>query len=362
MTEAAKSTELMNDRDFTTLMKGLAITFVFIHHWFGWLPGRSGVVSEILNKGAVFAGTFVQIFFVASGYGLMKSAIQKPISDWRKWYGHRVVSLLVPYWGITAIMFLVARASLCFFNKGSDNLPWSILLTHLLLLRNFFPACWGFNDSLWFIPVIFGLYMIFPLLLGTLKKNTLIFCILSFFLSVGSIAVFSLLGFPTSHFASFFTFHAAQFSFGMLMAEKKWVPRSYARIHWLVVGGGCYLVSLALIKVFPVFGDFNDMLNAIGAVIVAVVLCRGIEYIPFVRKLMLFVGINSYAIYLLHGVPIKYLADPILKKNQCGTLSSLLFGGVLFGGLVVTAPWVSAGIWRVWNRLTRPCLNNHVKI
>jgi peptidoglycan/LPS O-acetylase OafA/YrhL len=350
MVDSEKPAILMNDRDVITLMKGLAIAFVFIHHWFGWLPSQSGTIFSLLTQSAVFAGTFVQIFFVASGYGLTKSAIQKPINDWRKWCKHRTVSLLIPYWGITTIMFLMAKESLCFFDKGGDSLPWSILLAHLFLLRNFFQSSWGFNDSLWFIPVIFGLYMIFPLLFRVLRKSQWAFIILSGVLGVGSLCLFSLGGFSTCHYAAFFTFHIPQFALGMLLAKKGILIFSFSRMRWLVAGVGGYLISFLLIKVHPALRDYNEIFNAIGAVIVSVFLCRILSYITFLRKITMFVGENSYALYLLHGVFILYLAKPLLQQIQYGTFEFLLFGGLLFGMLAALCPLVSAGISRCFDR------------
>lgn len=340
----------MNDRDFTDMMKGLAITFVFFHHWFGWLPRPTGSFLSIVNNGAVFAGTFVQLFFVLSGYGLMKSMIGKSAQDWRQWYAKRMSTLLVPFLIITTVMFFLARWAACIFSISDRNLSFGTLVLHLSLLRNFFPASQGFNDSLWFIPVIFGLYIVFPLLLYVLRRNDRIFLLVSAGLSFGSLWVFSLAGLPTGHFEAFFGFHILQFSIGMYLAHRQISVRSCTKCSWLAVGCGCYALSVFLMRYCSRFRDWNDALNAIGALAVSACLCQVVSKISITNGFFIFVGKYSYTLYLLHGVCILYFAKPLFDEALCCASGFLLAGGVLFGVLVGIAPFISRGVWGVWRK------------
>lgn len=360
MREFDKSIQLLSDYDTTTMMKGLAMGCVFFHHWLGWLPHQSGSLFELLNKGGGFAGTFVNVFFILSGYGLMKSIQKKPIDNWRKWYIHRSIALLIPYWFITVATFFFARWSLWFFDSSETNLPWSTLLLHLFLLRNFFSGSWGFNDSLWFIPVIFGLYLFFPLLLCAIKKGVSVFVFFSSFVGIGSVLLFSFMGFPTGHFGAFFAFYTIPFSLGMLLAHKDISLRYFGRIKWVVVAFALYLSSFMLIKFCHALGDYNDILNAFGAMIICSWLCRIIAPIRVAKIIVLFFGKNSYALYLLHGVCILHLAKPLLQEVNLNPFEFMLTGGLLLSFLVLVTPWISTLIWGAWNWVVCANQNNDI--
>jgi peptidoglycan/LPS O-acetylase OafA/YrhL len=332
-------------------MKGLAIIGVFFHHWFGWLPVKGGVVFSLFNAGSIFAGTFVQVFFVISGYGLMKSMACVSVIDWRTWYARRIRALLIPYWIITPLMFFLAKWAAHLFHANDDSLSWDVLFLHLSLLRNFFPSSWGFNDSLWFIPVILGLYIIFPLLFNILQRSMWRFIVLSLVLGEGSLLVCWLAGLPTTHFASFFTFHIPQFSLGIILAHRQVSLCSLSKKRWVLAGVGFYVASFILMKACPAFRDFNDILNAVGSVLICTFFCTMLSNSPFLRWIIRFVGEQSYTLYLLHGVFIAYIVEPVLRQIHCGITGFFLLGCLTFGLLVALGPLVFTGISRCSDHL-----------
>jgi len=139
--------------------KGLAISWVFFFHysknWFGWQG--------------------VHIFIVLSGFGLTYSCLKRQGNiSWRQWYVKRSARILPAYWLVSlfGFLFLIGmnlRQDDVLANTGKSLLR---LLLDLSLLRNFsYQTIFNYpNDQLWFVPLIFSLYLIFPLLYTLLTK------------------------------------------------------------------------------------------------------------------------------------------------------------------------------------------------
>lgn len=140
--------------------KGLAIIWVFLFHysktWFGWQG--------------------VHLFVVLSGFGLTYSCLKKNETIlWKHWYIRRAERILPAYWLVSlfGFFFLICLA----LRKGTDVVSDVLksllgLVLDLSLLRNLsYQTIFNYpNDQLWFVPLIFGLYVIFPYLYNLILK------------------------------------------------------------------------------------------------------------------------------------------------------------------------------------------------
>lgn len=139
--------------------KGLAIAWVVLFHysknWFGWQG--------------------VHIFIVLSGFGLTYSCLNRNGNiSWRKWYIKRAEKILPTYWLVSTFGFLF----LVYINSHKDNAIANLtnslvrFTSDLLLLRNFsYQLIFNYpNDQLWFVPLIFSLYMVFPVVYQLVTK------------------------------------------------------------------------------------------------------------------------------------------------------------------------------------------------
>lgn len=140
--------------------KGLAIVWVFLFHysktWFGWQG--------------------VHLFIVLSGFGLTYSCLKKNENiSWKHWYIRRAERILPAYWIVSlfGFFFLICLA-LRERNDVEINVlkPLLGLVLDLSLLRNLsYQTIFNYpNDQLWFVPLIFGLYVIFPYLYKLILK------------------------------------------------------------------------------------------------------------------------------------------------------------------------------------------------
>lgn len=110
----------------------------------------------------------VHVFLVLSGFGLAFSQLRRPqTAGWGAWYRRRASRILPATLAMVGIDLVLALAIGLF--QGDPAAPGNALRQFALdvsLLRNFHHrTLFGFpNASLWFVPLLVGLYAVFPLL------------------------------------------------------------------------------------------------------------------------------------------------------------------------------------------------------
>ncbi|HEY9630712.1 MAG TPA: acyltransferase family protein [Coleofasciculaceae cyanobacterium] len=148
MPEARSPFILLQLLDFC---KGVAIILVvLVHFQGGW--GWQGVHP----------------FIVLSGFGLAYScAIRSQKYDWKVWYVKRIRKILPAYW-LTCLLGYCLMVGVYLSNGetllNSLSLPKQQLFFDLLLLGNFHNGTIITlpNFSLWFVPFIISIYLVFP--------------------------------------------------------------------------------------------------------------------------------------------------------------------------------------------------------
>ncbi len=141
MKEETKKVNLYS-KQASTWFKGLGIIMIVLSHfaeWWSWFFTEEGT-REIIRDGISRCGPYgVAIFFLFSGYGLVKSAGDKRI-DWR-FVLKRIVSVYIPY--------LVIVTSITLLSGGFD----------FENVGDFGKILYG--DDFWYMTVLFSFYLAF---------------------------------------------------------------------------------------------------------------------------------------------------------------------------------------------------------
>ena len=139
--EEAKKVNLYS-RQASTWFKGLAIIMIILSHfaeWWSWFFTEEGT-REIVRDGISRCGPYgVAIFFLFSGYGLVKSAGDKRI-DWR-FVAKRFVGVYIPYL-IIVITITLLSGGFDFENAGD-------------------VGKFLYGDDFWYMTVLFSFYLAF---------------------------------------------------------------------------------------------------------------------------------------------------------------------------------------------------------
>lgn len=139
--EKAKNVNLYS-RQASTWFKGLAIIMIVLSHfaeWWSWFFVEEGN-RELIRDGISRCGPYgVAIFFLFSGYGLVKSAGDKRI-DWR-FVLKRIVNVYVPYLVIVSAIKLLSGG---FGIESAEDLGKFL-----------------YGDDFWYMTVLFSFYLAF---------------------------------------------------------------------------------------------------------------------------------------------------------------------------------------------------------
>ena len=138
--------------------KGAAILGIIGVHvrpgWFGWQG--------------------VHVFLVLGGF-LLATSRQRKAGPWREWFRRRARRVLPAYWAVVlGGVAVVAAVGALGLNLDGVSLRRSLadLPADVFLLRNWgHRGMFGYpNASLWYVPLLAGLYLAFPLLDGAARR------------------------------------------------------------------------------------------------------------------------------------------------------------------------------------------------
>jgi peptidoglycan/LPS O-acetylase OafA/YrhL len=264
------------------------------------------------------------------------------LTSWGAWARERFVKIVLPYW--IAVIITFSLAALYFIwaqDSGQFQLSWMTLLTYLAFLRNFYEPGWTLNWTLWFMPVIIGLYVFFPILLLVMERAGITsLIVISLLVGNAAIAACVYWGYPLSHQAALPFFFVDEFALGMVLA---WMTyhhpgrlRGLMKMRYFFLGIAVYTVA-TLISLYAWLGEgsstYNDILQVIGLLLMLLYICRRMNE-TFSRRSIHVLGRvsdRSYTMYLIHGPIILYGLKPMIgafmEKNS-GPPVLLLFAGV----------------------------------
>lgn len=309
---------------YATMVRAIAITAVVSHNFLLVMPyQKNSLPGTFLWQFTEALGTFVQLFFILSGYGLATAYLSRPLK-WSVWARRRFVKIVVPYWIAVILTFAAAKLSQMLMpGGGQESFSLLTLAVYLAFLQNVISTGTSLNLALWFMPVIVGLYLLFPLLMSALKKYGAPGLVgISLLIGNGSVAACVFLDYPINNLHALPFFFVDEFAFGILFAfivkEHAHVLERMARFDFVCLGVGLYGLSWS-ITAYSLLGEgsgaYNDIFTTIGLWLVLLVVFRWTKEAVSERIKTVFetVSLSAYAMYLLHKPVLDYLIEPCLQ-------------------------------------------------
>jgi peptidoglycan/LPS O-acetylase OafA/YrhL len=360
VTPASSSVEASSEaalRRLVEAMKGIAILLVIGVHvrrgWFGW----QGVHVFVVLSGATLA---------------LSAATAVRATPWRDWYVRRAARILPAYWLTAGAGFLVAlllgSAGLT-GRSGEVFTPAGLLARDVALVRNLdYSTMFGpVNASLWYVPMLAGLYLLFPPIMtwmgrasGTRGVAGIVAGAAIVELSARAAAVVWLDGIPVGYGHGFwpglgavdqpldalsratpfqlwapfglFPSRLGEFVLGMAVGlawarQPERVARVASRASSLALGAGLWLAGSGL-AYFRTAWAVADLLIAAGLTMVVATVCGFmLPALPRARRWLEWLGGWSYDLFLLH-VLVGTAAATVAARLAISTLPGFLVLGL----------------------------------
>jgi peptidoglycan/LPS O-acetylase OafA/YrhL len=300
------------------ISKGLAILFVVYFHFFrtvfehyqlppnDWSGIGAGMMSILRSAWWEISGVgfhAVGAFIILSGWTLMQSTMARVESGhvaWGKWYVARFTRLYPMYW-VAHIVYLVSPF-VAKLEPVDDRIILSLLgLRFINIEMNFMYL----NAAWWYFAMLIQFYLMFPLLFWAARKfGEWIFliaaCGLGFFVRYLMLGVWPQNGLWL--LGGFAVCRLPEFALGMALGF--WHARSSARAEWFLLRGPGLITGLILypaaLWLYDLSYVFVDFATGTCCFLVIVGIAGLISRAATMAKILGFVGIYSYGLYLIH--------------------------------------------------------------
>ena len=297
---------MQNDRNLAviTFMKGYAILTIVLFHLF-----QNTGIDSVVGKAIAFGGTGVHTFFLLSGFGLYLSHCRHPLSV-TAFIKKRFAKVYVPYLGVVLLSALLA-GFIPIFEQDAYA-----LLGHIFLYKMFDDRIIGsYGYHLWFVSTIIQFYIAFPALVW-LKQRVSDTAFLLLTLAASGLWIAVVLALEKEGvraWYSFFLQYVWEFGVGMLLAQR-YIQYGTLRLPSLKVLGGLALLGLTVYSLMTLYwGSFGKMINdgpgLVGYTAVGLFIYR--LRLAWIQRFLLFTGIISYALYLVH-IAVKLTSKYVL--------------------------------------------------
>ncbi|MCB9813256.1 MAG: acyltransferase [Pseudomonadales bacterium] len=280
----------------TNTIRGLAIIAVIFLHILAYLPGIYNSNQQILYISLdQFARFCMPAFIILSGYGLATKYESKKINYW-KFFKTRILKLIPLYlvWSIFSILIINSIPTWSFGNQ-----PKSLLVQLLIGQADY---------QLYFLPVIFQLYAIFPVIWFHRKNLKLILFIALFAQIILYIYFYFKLNNSDRLEYTLFLSWIVYFIFGIYLKSKE-LPKMLIKLA--PIGS---VFSFVLIVFFSL-QQINNGLDPLPALkftkilIIPFGLLANLSFatINFSSRLLVWFGKNSYIIFLSHTIGLRII-------------------------------------------------------
>ena len=255
------------------------------------------------------------VFIVASGFGLAWSALHRSGKqvDLADFYKRRLVRIFPLY--ITAHFVILAGSLLVAGNESTLASPKTML--SLLGLRFTSSLFFYINPSWWFVWLILQLYLVFPYLytlLNRYSKLKFLFLTCGFTVCCNLCGIILLRQSASLYYymmGMFFGTRLAEFCLGMVLAllvrqaNDRAIPLPTVK-HIFCYSAAAYVVGFGLSLTWP-GALVSTPLVSVGMAGIFYCAWEGFfRKIPLFSYILLWIGIESYAIYLIHQTPLKW--------------------------------------------------------
>ena len=305
---------MMLSKTDSTLLKGIAIVFVFCHNFLHWIepllgeneffyreePANNfinGLITDPLNSPRyifIYIAPFValHLFIFLSGYGLTLSYINKKVNF--KSFIIKRISKLYPVFTI-ALVGLFFYKYIIFGLEITNETAIDFLLRYTLI-ANFIPGkLFVLNGPFWFYSLIVQLYFCFPVLLFLLKKRVFNIVIVAFIALVLIFLLNDYLSYQNFSLYSIFVGNLPIFIFGMVYSLH---GKAIAKHFKWIVPLAIVLFSLGLYNMY--FWYLSYMIFIV-IVLALFNLLKKYKAPKYFKQFLLFSGGLSYYIFAVHG-------------------------------------------------------------
>lgn len=299
----------------TTELKGLAILFVVLSHIGYFLVNDHEFLQPLSN----YAGVGVDLFFIVSGYGLVVSALHRPLTVWQ-FYRKRMGKILAPVI-ITLLLWF-----------GLDYLVLHQTYPTVLTIKNFlgfFPVADLYrevNSPLWFITPLLAYYVAFPLVFW--RKQPLISASALALMAWVLIYFLPDLNIVSESLVKMYKLHFMAFPVGMAVAAITSEPIRLTTKHrwiWSALAGILVTYLLNNTQVGSTWKNEAAYSTITALALVGVYMAK-----PFNNKFLALFGLYSFEIYLLHW-PLLYRYDFLFSGGVPAGVATLLYLVILLG-------------------------------
>jgi peptidoglycan/LPS O-acetylase OafA/YrhL len=324
------------DLTWIDMLKGIAIIGVFFENWAGYMKFETtyAFLYSLIKIFTRVVGPFVQLFFILSGFGLTIAYFKQSKThwSWKRWAWRRITKIVILYEIFVVFSFMLEILGSYLYTSVDVQFSWVSLLACLTFTRNFYSPSW-IGNPFWFMPVIIGLYISFPVLIKILEKwGPWVLLLVSAFVTYGTLTIAVLAGAPGSHEADLFTFWMIQFALGMVLAYIREVD-SQRLCHLigpkaLLLGIGLMICSWALRTYVPLGKRFNDLFTSVGMFLILLNLALiSRAKIPATGKVLNILSSKSYLMYLIHYPIMAFLIGPPLRVPT-NPIIVMVLGGI----------------------------------
>lgn len=329
--------DISTDLAWVDMLRGIAIVVVVLGNWASYMVAATpSLAAEFATKFKLTVAPSVQVFFILSGFGLTMGYLKAGKSNWswRRWVWRRFTKIVVPYELAVLLSFMLGILGSHLYEALQIPFSWRSLLACLTFTRNFYRPSWAWNAPLWFMPVMIGLYVSFPLLLKMLEKwGPRVLILISLLVTYGTLTVAVLAGSTGNHARDLFTFWLFQFALGMALAYLRHNDPTRLRLllgtRAFLLGSGLMVCSWVLRTYIPLGQVFNDGVTSMGIFLILLNLAWALRArLPAVGRSLNALSSESYYMYLIHYPLMMWLVAPLLRESLNPIL--MLPGGGLY--------------------------------
>jgi peptidoglycan/LPS O-acetylase OafA/YrhL len=355
-----RAKDISTDLTWVDMLKGMAIVGVLLENWTNYvqLAATPALAHSLVKVLPLATGPCVQVFFILSGFGLTTTYLKQGRANWswQRWTWRRITKIVVPYEVVLFSSFVLGILGSHLYEAVRVRFSWSTLLAYLTFTRNFCPPSWTWNPSLWFMPVIIGLYVCFPMLLRVLDKwGPWGLLSVSVVITYGSLTIAALAGYTGAHDSALFAFWLLPFALGIILAyERETSPQRLRFLigPWAFILGVVFMMCAWALRTYVPLGNaFNDSVTSVGVFLVLLNLGWAFRAaVPAGAQSLNALSSKSYLMYLVHYPIMMFLIGPLFGVPLHPILAVIL-GGVYILGIFYFCHFISKPMNRLTSRL-----------